>query len=693
MTATEAVTKAQEIYLLARAVEAEELLGRTNAGIALARDQQAEYTARAAKAVQLQQAVKDRDAERARLVTRLAEPGADVAALATEGRRLALLAAQKGTAWGRGAAETALAGPDEVVVEYLRNGWTTAREQDERSYVARLAEESESPEVRAAAETALTGDAAAVTAFVDDGQYQAAAQNMRVAVAQAASTGGPVLADAAKAVLNSGDPKKYSRFLSTDQITARTQDERVRAAQLFSVGGPEVRSAARVALEGSPQTVHAFIVSGQYKAARQDHLNATHVAQVQKLIADAAKIAAVAQKDAATAQKVAATARKAAAEANDWALKAEAAAKDAQASAAKAAQYATQAEASAASAAASAATARKAAEEADLAARDAALSASDATLSSELAQASAASAWTASEQARQASIAAGQDADAALAAAQETLVIAVRKYREEEEARRKAALEAKQKAMEDPGARAREIYRCGQAFVPCDPQGFARWCQHNEIGCDIVSMGPEFNQAMEELYEFGSTITGLGELEECLEKKDFASCGTLAVDVLVGAKLKALNRAWESLTLLRRGCRIIGAATMGGPAGMTPMMGVQAAAGPVGKGCLEGRKLYDVYREDGTRITDIDVFEGDVLWEDKGGFIYWDDPDWYKEHLRGKIEKYIEARTQLPEFYRDAPMGFWFTAPQDPRTVEAVEKYLQLMRAEFPQIAIQTRWS
>ncbi|MFE1909558.1 ALF repeat-containing protein, partial [Streptomyces gardneri] len=557
--ASDAVHEPNEIYTLARQVEAEDLLGRTNAGIALARDQKSAYATQAARFAQLQQAIKDRDAERDRLLARTAEPGASLPAIAAEGRKLARRTATGATAWGRAAAEAALAGPDEVVIDYLKNGWKTAREQDERSYVERLAEESETPEVRTAAETALAGDAAAVTTFIDDGQYQVAAQSMRVVIAQAASEGGPVLADAAKAALDSGDPKKYSQFLITGQEAARTQDERVRAAQLFSTGGPEVKAAARIALEGSPRTVHAFIVSGQYKGARQDHLNATHTAQVQKLIADAVKIAAEAEKNAATAQKVAAIARNAAAEANNWALKADAASKDAQSSAAKAAQYATQAEASAASAAASAATARKAANEANRSAKDAALSASDATLSSEMAQASASSAWTAAEQARESSIAAGADAAAALKAAQETFTIAVTKYREEEEARRKAALEAKQRAMQEPGARAREIYRCQQAFVPCDPQGFARWCQHNEIGCDIISMGPEFNQAMEELWGFTSSVTGLGDLEACLEKKDFENCWSLAADVLIGAKLKALEKAYDKLMALQGVCAVPGA--------------------------------------------------------------------------------------------------------------------------------------
>jgi hypothetical protein len=682
--ASATVLKAQQIYTLAREVEAEALLGHTNAGVERARDQKAADTARTASLAELEQAVGDRDTERARLVAQAAEPGADLAAVADQGRKLAVLAMKNGTAWGRAAAEAALAGPDEVVLDYLQNGWKTAQEQDERSYVERLAEESETPEIRAAAETALDGDAATITAFVNDGQYQVAAQSMRVAIAQIVSEAGPVVTDTGRAALNSGDPKKYSEFLVKTQYTARTQDERVRAAQLVSVGGPEVRSAARIALEGSPRTLHAFIVSGQYKAARKDNLTATHVAQIQKLIADAAKIAETAQKDAALAQKVAALARKAATEANNWAAKADDSAARAQGHADQAAQHAKDAEASAASAAASATTARKAANEANLAAKDAALSASDATLSSEMAQASASSAWVAADQARTSATAAGEDAAAALTAATEAFTISVKKYREEEEARRKAAIAAKQEAMNDPSARAREIYRCGQALVPCDPQGFARWCQQQEIGCDIISMGDEFEAAMKQLWGVTGELTGLGNFEACLDAGGFENCGSLAADALILAKLKALNKAYDSLKWLKRGCKVI--------SGTTTMMVMQSAA--VGKGCLEGETDYDVIDpETGDIITDIDLFEGDVLWEDKHVLGYWADEEWLAEHIEAKFERYLRARKHLPDEYADAPIGWRFTRPnQDPRFVEAVEARFQQLREKYPDVHIQTRW-
>jgi hypothetical protein len=462
---------------------------------------------------------------------------------------------KNGTAWGRSAAEAALAGPDEVVLGYLRNGWITAAQQDERSYVERLAEESSDKAVRDAAEVALDGDAAAVSAFVANGRHQAGAEGMRVDIAKVIDGAGPVLAEAGRAALATGDPKKYSEFLGATQQEARTQDERVKAAQLVDSGTPEVKSAARIALAGSPDALHAFVVSGQYKALRKDKLTATHVAQVRKMIADAAKVAATAQENAATAQKVAATARNAAAEATEWAKKANESAGKAQEYADQADRYADQAEASAAEAAASAKTARNAANSADAAASRAARSAADATISAESAQASASTAAYYAEEARKSEIAAGKDADAALEASTKAFLASVAKFREEEEERRKAAVAAKE-AAENQGMTPAELYRCQQSILPCDPVDFARWCQHNQVYCSLLAHADEFSDAAEMLWNIEKELLGISDLEECLREKDFDSCSGLAVGVLSG-KLKVLDRAYDELKLLKRGCKIL----------------------------------------------------------------------------------------------------------------------------------------
>ncbi|WP_335936371.1 ALF repeat-containing protein [Streptomyces sp. PTD5-9] len=233
-------------------------------------------------------------------------------------------------------------------------------------------------------------------------------------------------------------------------------------------GGPEVKSAARIALDGSPQMLHAFIASGQYMAQRKDLLAATHVAQVQQMISEAAEIAATAQHDAATAQKVAATARKAAAEADKYAKQAKELVGRAQTYADEATQHAKDAEASATAAAKSANTARDAANNANRAADNAAASAATATVSAENAQAFASQAWVAADQARDSAIAAGKDAGAALDATADAFKIAIKKQREEEEARRKELLKAKEAAENSPGAQARKQYRCGPLDPNCD---------------------------------------------------------------------------------------------------------------------------------------------------------------------------------------------------------------------------------
>ncbi|MEU6395288.1 polymorphic toxin-type HINT domain-containing protein [Streptomyces sp. NPDC046939] len=553
-TAVDAVAKARTVFKLAREIETEELLGRTNAGIERVKDLKAEDEERTAAQAKLEQGVKDRDAERDRLVGEAAQAGADLQQVANQGRELAVSTMKNGTSWGRAAAEAALAGPDEVVIDWLRNGWKNAQEQENRSYIERLAEESAVKEVRDAAEAALKGDAAAVADFVDNGQYEVGSEPMRVEIAQIISQAGPVLAEAGRAALSSGDPKQYSKFITETQNAKRTEDERVKAAQLHASGGPEVQSAARIALAGPPQALHAFIASGQFTAQRKDELAATHVAQVQQMIFGAAKIAAKAQQNAAEAQKVAATARKAATEAADWAKKAEDSADEAKEYAEQADQYAKDAETSAAKAAESARTARKAANSADAAAADAARSATDATLSAEKAQASASTAWYYSEQARQSSVAAGKSAEAALKDADAAFNTAIAKAKEELEAERKAAVAAKEKEINDNGARAREMYRCGFAYLPCDPQKFARWCQQNDIYCRIYSDGPGYFEALRPLWKITAELTGIGNLQTCLDNQDLANCGPLVAEALIGAKLKSLEKAYDGLKLLKRTC-------------------------------------------------------------------------------------------------------------------------------------------
>ncbi|MGW0414104.1 hypothetical protein ACWDZX_22945, partial [Streptomyces collinus] len=683
--ATAAVTKAQEIYTLARQVEAEELQGRTNAGIERARDAKAQDDARTTARATLEKATKDRQDERDRLVTVAAKPDADLSAVAKQGRALAVRVMKEGgTPWGRAAAEAALGGTDEVVVDYLRNGWRTAEQQDQRSYVERLAEESEDKTVRDAAEAALAGDDASVSEFVNDGQYRVGSESMRVAIAQVLDGAGPVLTDTGRKALATGDPKKYSEFLITTQNTARTQDERVRAAQLIDSGSPEVKSAARIALEGSPQTLHAFIVAGQYQALRKDQLSATHVAEVQKMIADAGKVAATARKNAATAQQVAAHARNASDAAKEWEKKAGEAATDANNYAKKADRYAKEAEASADQAASSARTARDAARRADADAADAARSAADATLSSETAQTAASNASYYADEAWKSAVAANKDADAALKAAADAFKVSLKKYREEAEARRKAAVEAKEKAKNDPGARAREMYRCQQGFIPCDPQGFARWCQHQETYCDILAHSKEFSDAADMLWNVEKELLGLGKYEECMARKDFDSCSGLVVDALLRSKFKWMERVYEELKLLKRGCKLVSKASF---ASFRPAARA-ASSGNNPVKCLEGLRDHDVYDPvSGNRITDIDLFENGVMWEEKSAI--YADGKWLDDKVDKKLAAYLRCRKLLPG-YENAPIGFRFTTPgMDPRFRTALEERFKQLREKYPDLDLR----
>ncbi|MET9647223.1 polymorphic toxin-type HINT domain-containing protein [Streptomyces syringium] len=550
--ASGAVAKAKATYDLARQVETAELLTRTNEGIEEAKDLKAVNDKSQAERTRATQKTKELDAEAQRLASEAATPGADAKSITDKGRKLALLAMKVRGPWSRAAAEAALGGSDADLTHYIRTAWKEAAQQDDRTLVERLAEESSLEPVRDAAEEALKGDTAQITAFLNSGQYEAGAKDFRVHIAQIMSTGGRGVQEAGRAALDSGSMDKIREFITTGQYAARTQDEKVRAAQLFDSGGPELKAEARIALEGPPQLLHVFIQSGQYKAQRKDLLANTHKARVQQLIAEAARTAATAQMNAAEAGKVAAIARKAAAEAKEYARQAQASANDAKNSAAQAAQSAKEAEASAARAAESARTARAAEADAHQAAEDAAMSAADASVSAELAHVSASSAWASANEARASATAAGKDANAATKAANETFAIAVKKLKEETEAKRKAALEAKRRAQNTPGGIARARYRC--QILGCEAyENPARWCQHREVLCDIFSKGPAIEAAAKGLWNAEKNLLLIGQIQGCAKHFEPGPCVQLVQDLAFNQKLRALSTAYDELRRLNWG--------------------------------------------------------------------------------------------------------------------------------------------
>ncbi|MGW4564371.1 hypothetical protein ACWEN3_18780 [Streptomyces sp. NPDC004561] len=445
---------------------------------------------------------------------------------------------QSGEPWSRGAAEDSLTDTDQDVIDYLTTRRVQATHQDDRYRVQTLAKESSLASVRNAAEEALKGSDDQVSAFLATGQYEAGAQDFRVNIAQIIDVGGPIVKEAGRAALDSDDPQKFRQFLTTGQYEARTQDERVRSAQLIDSGGPQVKSAARIALEGPDDLLDEFIQVGQYKAQRQDSLGATHTAQIAQLIADAAGVAATAQQNAAQAHRAAAIAARAQDQAADWAKKADASAKQAKGYADQAAKSAKDAQASADQAAASAHTAAKAAASANQSANAAAVSAVDAAGSAQWAQASAADAYSAGERARASELAAGKDSKAADQAFKDAFQAAV----EKKEAERKAA-------EKDTGSQAEARYRCG--VLGCDAvERPARWCQHNETFCTILSQAPAANAAMEQLWNVEKDLLGLGQLDAC-KGGDPAACLQLGEDLLLSSKFKLLERGMEALEDLR----------------------------------------------------------------------------------------------------------------------------------------------
>jgi hypothetical protein len=130
---------------------------------------------------------------------------------------------------------------------------------------------------------------------------------------------------------------------------------------------------------------------------------------------------------------------------------------------------------------------------------------------------------------------------------------ALKKVKEEEEARRKAAVAAKEAAAENDDYDPARHYRCG--VLGCDAtENPVRWCVQNAIACEIISIGPAFEDATNQLWGAEKNLLGIGQLESCIEMRDIWSCPELMQDALVSTKLKLLSATYEKLRNLRRGC-------------------------------------------------------------------------------------------------------------------------------------------
>ncbi|MFJ6934839.1 polymorphic toxin-type HINT domain-containing protein [Streptomyces sp. NPDC101132] len=103
--------------------------------------------------------------------------------------------------------------------------------------------------------------------------------------------------------------------------------------------------------------------------------------------------------------------------------------------------------------------------------------------------------------------------------------------------------------------------------------------------------------------------------------------------------------------------------------------------------CLEGQREYPIYDpQTGNLITDIDHVDGGVLWELKSA-TYADDA-WLTKHINGKLEKYLKARRQM-DGYEEAPIGFRFEQPVDPRFRAALEARIEELRRAHPDLDLR----
>ncbi|MFD5205042.1 hypothetical protein ACFWM7_33960 [Streptomyces sp. NPDC058375] len=216
-----------------------------------------------------------------------------------------------------------------------------------------------------------------------------------------------------RAALEDGSVTALRTFLGNRQYSARNTDERAAATALFNDGGPEVKAAAEIALNAPADELHTFVQAGQFMADRKDQLAYTHIAQVQRLIAEGDMIAAKARENAHRAAQAAFIANDAAADAENSRIAAEQSAKDAEGYATQADAAADSTEVSAAQAKSSATTARNAANRATQDAINAEESAAEAEFSAQYARGSAAAARESAEDALDAAIAAGKSNDAA----------------------------------------------------------------------------------------------------------------------------------------------------------------------------------------------------------------------------------------------------------------------------------------
>ena len=108
-------------------------------------------------------------------------------------------------------------------------------------------------------------------------------------------------------------------------------------------------------------------------------------------------------------------------------------------------------------------------------------------------------------------------------------------------------------------------------------------------------------------------------------------------------------------------------------------------------GRLEGKRDHDVFRPDGSTITDIDEIAGGVLWEHKEGLFPYEPENWIQKHIMGKASKILEARQHMAD-YENAPIGFRIGAANDPEFKGMVEHAIENLRTANPEVDFRLEW-
>ncbi|RCH59726.1 hypothetical protein DT019_38050 [Streptomyces sp. SDr-06] len=567
-TAGTAVTKAKEIFALAREGEAVDLQTRTEGAIEQARSLKSTGEAHIAASASAQVEALSLNDTAATLAQAAAQPDVDVKATAAKGRELAMKALKQLGPWHQEAAARALSGTDQDVLDYLRTRWKEAGQHDIRENVVRLSTQSPYAAVRTAATDALKGTPEQIQGFYTSGQYTVALDEMKVDAARLTNTGGPSVAEAAKKTLADGSGKALATLLQVTQYSERITDDKVTAARLTNTGGPEVKAAAKIALAGPPDLLHAFVTTGQYMAQRKDDLAANHIHLVERLLAEGQQVAAKAMENRWRAAEAAAKAKAAAADADVAVAEAKKSAAAAAGYAADANASANAAAASAADAAKSAATARDAATRAEQDATAAENSAADAEFSAAYARQSAQKANAAKADALQSALAAGKsqvEAEAASKDAWQTVF----------NLREKEANEALRQQMED-----RKRQQDGKPKRICIPYA-SRDSLLPIMPCLAHPEDSELRVWEDEpvLRNIIWELSGLNDIKECIQNPTALGCTMAVAGVLPLGKVKLLGKIEDGVEALKDyrktrrsvGC-LVGAATHSFPAGTRVLM-------------------------------------------------------------------------------------------------------------------------